>query len=939
MNDQSPQEGARWSAVARFVPMMRWLPAYDRRRLRGDIVAGTIVAALMIPQSLGYARIAGVPVEVGLYAVPLALLAYAVLGSSPQLIVGPASTVAIVSGSLVADIASDNPEDAVAITSALAIAAGVVLIATGLLRIAWVAEFLSKPIVTGFVFGLTLTIVIGELPTLLGIPKPKGDLLGVLVRTIDNLGDAELTTAIVGGTALLVLLGGRRITNRVPWGLVVLVGSVVVSKVLDLEAEGVAMIGEVPSGLPPFELPLIPRDDIWAVVVGGMSLALVAMAEGLAATRLFATRGGYRVETENELVGMGAANIGAGLAGGLGVAGSLSKTASADQAGSKSQISALTAAVFVVVVLLALTWFFTDLPQAALSAIVVAAVWGLMDVPALRRFREVRRADFVAAMVGIGGVVLFGPLPGLGIAIVTSLLAIIYRSSSPRMEVLGRISGEKAAWGRMRGHTTRRTIPGIVVIRLDAPLFWANATAIEDRLLAEVERRPGTRAVVLDLEATSQLGTTSADMLEHLHNELAKREIQLYLARVIHPVSSVLGRSGFLDTLGDEHIWHSISQCVRAARKATGLKGSGAEVEAVDARPATSDRSELAAEVPVAEVPVAEVPVADQDVPTVPSEETPDPGDIAAEPAQPADGELDTPIDTAVANTIDANLDDLDDEVDDDIEQPEDAFDEIEIEVLDDEEEDESGLYAGSDRPRRVGEDVVDFFLRSLRDGQPRAAVADYVGARLVQHAAGIDDGADGFIEFVERFVERNPDRYVRIVRTIEDGRFAFLHTFQSLNRGETELITTDFFATDGDGRIIEHWSVVAPHAREKWSRRSITDGPAEAVEHERTDENKSVVRDLVDRVLLPGADRAQLDEFLTEQFVEHAALEDGRVPLGELAYDELVLLVGEGNFVATLCAARRAGRPVNHVDIYRLERGRIAEHWDNTEAVPTEGS
>ena len=572
-NDSTERRRRGWQIAAGAIPMVQWLPEYDRSRLRGDIVAGAIVAALMIPQSLGYARIAGVPVEVGLYAVPLALLAYAALGSSPQLIVGPASTVALVSGSLVADISRDNPEDAVSITAALAVAAGIVLIGTGTLRLSWVAEFLSKPIVTGFVFGLTLTIVIGELPTLLGIPKPGGDLLGVLFGTVDRVGDTDSVTAIVGGLALLVLFGGRRVTTRVPWGLVTVVVSVVASGLLDLESEGVATIGEVPGGLPPIGLPLIPPEDLVAVVVGGVSLALVAMAEGLAASRLFAARGGYRVDTEHELIGMGAANLGAGLSGGLGVAGSLSKTASADQAGGSSQITGLTAAGLVIVVLAAFTWFFGDLPQAVLSAIVVAAVWGLMDVTSLRRYLRIRRADFVAAVVGIAGVVLLGPLLGLGIAIVTSLLAIIYRSSAPRMEVLGRIKGEKAAWGRVRNHTTRRTVPGVIVVRLDTPLFWANATAIEDRLLDEVDRWPDARALVLDLEATSQLETTSVDMLEHLHRELVARGITLYLARVIHPVSAVLDRSGFLDTLGDEHIWHSISQCVRAARRATGLNG------------------------------------------------------------------------------------------------------------------------------------------------------------------------------------------------------------------------------------------------------------------------------------------------------------------------------------------------------------------------------
>ncbi len=567
----------RWARVAKFVPVFQWLPGYRRGRLRNDLLAGAIVAALLVPQSLGYATIAGVPVQVGLYAVPLALLAYGILGSSPQLIVGPASTVAIVSGSLVADISRDNPQDAVAITSALAIAAGLMLVIAGMLRISWLAEFLSKPIVTGFVLGLTLTIIIGELPTMLGIPKPSGDLIEVFVRTIQNLDETQMQTAAVGGLALVVLFGGQRIAPRVPWGLVTLILGVLASVAFDLEAEGVAMIGEVPSGLPPLGLPFIPRNDIGAVLVGGMSLGLVALAEGLAASRLFATRGGYRVETDRELVGMGAANVAAGLSGGLAVAGSLSKTATADQAGSGSQITGLTAAAFTMIVLVAFTWVFTDLPQAVLSAIVVAAVWGLIDVAALRRYRRVRNADFVAAAVGMGAVVLFGPLPGLGIAIATSLLAIVYRSSRPRMDVLGKIDDEKAAWGRLRHHPDRRPVDGVVVVRLDAPLFWANATAFEDQLLAEVDDRPGTRALVLDLEATTQLDTTSADVLMHLAGQLEKRHVNLYLARVLHGVNTVLQNSGFGELVGPDRFWHSISQCVRAARRDTGLKANGAK--------------------------------------------------------------------------------------------------------------------------------------------------------------------------------------------------------------------------------------------------------------------------------------------------------------------------------------------------------------------------
>jgi anti-anti-sigma factor len=207
-------------------------------------------------------------------------------------------------------------------------------------------------------------------------------------------------------------------------------------------------------------------------------------------------------------------------------------------------------------------------------------VWGLIDLSALRRYRLVRKADFLAAVVGVGAVVLFGPLAGLGIAIATSLLAIVYRSSRPRLDVLGKIDGEKAAWGRLHDHPDRRPVDGVLVVRLDAPLFWANASAFEDRLLTQLDEWPGTRALVLDLEATTQLDTTSADMLAHLAVELDKRGVRLYLARVLHGVKEVLRRSGFGEKVGPDRFWHSISQCVRAARRDTGLKANGSDVAA-----------------------------------------------------------------------------------------------------------------------------------------------------------------------------------------------------------------------------------------------------------------------------------------------------------------------------------------------------------------------
>ena len=388
----------------RRLPILTWLPGYKRARLRPDIVAGVVVAALAVPQSLGYASIAGVPVQVGLYAVPIALLVYAALGSSPQLIVGPVSTVSVLSATLVVSLHPANVAEAVTYTSAIALAAGAVLVLAGFLRVGWVAEFLSKPIVTGFVFGLTILVIIGELPNLLGIPVTPGDVLHRISVLALNLNQIDLLTAAVGVSALAVLFIGSRLLPRVPWALVVLVLGLAASYWLDLAARGVAVVGPVPKGLPTPTIPVVPLTRLVDVALAGAAIAVVGLAEGLSAGRLYATKGGYRLDTDQELIAAGGANIGSGLLGGLGVAGSLSKTAAVDRARGTSQVSGLSAAAIAIVAILLVAPALSILPKAVLSAIVINAVWGLLDLPAIRRYMKVRRNDAVSALVAAGGV-------------------------------------------------------------------------------------------------------------------------------------------------------------------------------------------------------------------------------------------------------------------------------------------------------------------------------------------------------------------------------------------------------------------------------------------------------------------------------------------------------------------------------------------------------
>jgi MFS superfamily sulfate permease-like transporter len=539
---------------------------------------------------------------VGLYTLPPALLAYALFGASRLLFVGPVSTVSVLTGSVVHTLSGGDVELAVQLTSVLAITAGLTLVAVGLLRLGWVAQFLSEPIVTGFVTGLVMLIVVGEVPALAGLPPPTGSIFEQAAHLLPELQEFDPLTLMVGLGALLVLFGGSWLAPRLPWSLIVLVGGIVLSARLDLAARGVRVVGDVPSGIPTPSIPVVSM-SLWSgILTGGLAIAAVGIAEGLAAARTFAPRGAGGPETDDrEFVAHGAADIASGVFGGMGVGGSLSKTAANARAGAYTQVSGVAAAVVVLGVLLFAANLLAPLPRAVLSAIVVHAVVGLVSVSAFRRYAALRRNDLVAAVVAVVGVLVLGPLGGLAVAVAQSLLGLVYRSMQVEVDEMGRVMGEKAAWGSVAHDPTRRTYPGVVVLRPDGPLFWANANTVVHRIEAMVDPRPGegasvggapvdgapvdgapvdgapvggapvgkrVTAVVLDLEATNQMDTTTGERLLDLLTGFRARGVDLYLVRVFGNVRDVLGRSGFLDELGPDHVWHSIAAGVKAARAA-----------------------------------------------------------------------------------------------------------------------------------------------------------------------------------------------------------------------------------------------------------------------------------------------------------------------------------------------------------------------------------
>jgi len=535
-------------------PVFRSLRGYDRRWLRGDLVAGLTVWAVLIPEALAYATIAGVSPVVGLYAAPGALVLYAAFGSSRHLVTGPMSATAALSAAAVAQLVTPGSDRFAQLTVALAITTGIAAVLAGLLRLGFLASFISEPVLKGFIIGLALTIVAGQLPKLFGVEGGGGDFFEKLWHLLGDLGDTHGLTLAVGLASLVLVLGLRRLAPMVPGSLAAVLAGIVAVQVFNLDDRGVEIVGRIGSGLPSLGLPGVAAADYLTLAPAAIGVMLVGFAEGLGAAKTYATRHHYEVDANRELLGLGAANLGAGLSSGMVVNGSLSKTAVNGSAGARSQVSGLVVAALTVLTLAFLTGLFESLPEATLAAVVIAAVIELVDLPALAALyrvatRQLRgiygvaaRPDFLAALAALLGVLVFDTLPGLFIGIAVSLLLLLYRASRPYVAVLGQVPGAGGQYGDIRRHPENRQLPGIVVLRLESGLFFANADAVRDAVRAHAFR-DGIRAVVLDAETIPYIDVTAARMLVQLDDELPRRGVRLVVARDIGQVRDVLRRT------------------------------------------------------------------------------------------------------------------------------------------------------------------------------------------------------------------------------------------------------------------------------------------------------------------------------------------------------------------------------------------------------------
>ena len=536
-----------------------WRRGYQSKWVVPDGIAGVTVWALLVPESMAYAAVAGVPVQYGLYSVPLAVLGYALFGGSRQLFVGPSSTVAVLAASTVAPLAASGSDDYIALIATLSILVGVLYVIFGLFRLGFVARFFAKPVLDGFIIGLGIFIAVGQVHKVVGLPSASGDTIEEAWNVIRHIGDWSGITTLVGVGALVLLFGLERISKKIPGAVVVVVVGLLVSKVADLSDHGVKVVGNVPSGFSFVPWSSISVDNVVDMVPGALGIIVVGFAQSIAITKALAAESGEKVNANQEMVGYGMASIGAGLLQGYTPTGSLSKTAAARDAGAKSPLAYLIAGCLIVATVLFLTGLFEQLPEAVLGAIVIHAVSGMIDFRKLTSLRAAKTPDFWAALGALAGVIALGILPGLAVGIGLSLVLFVHRLDHPHTAVLGRLPDGTFA------DTTRdpSAVPadGVLVYRLDAPLIFANAdVVVEDLQLRALERATDRVRHGICLRDRHPGRRRPGRLVR----DLSEKGVTLVLAAPHAPVRDLLERLQVTQDFGPDGVFDSVAAALGA---------------------------------------------------------------------------------------------------------------------------------------------------------------------------------------------------------------------------------------------------------------------------------------------------------------------------------------------------------------------------------------
>jgi sulfate permease, SulP family len=553
------------SGVARFLPIVSWLPQYDRVWLRSDLIAGLSVWALMVPTSLGYAAISGVPVQYGLYAAAAGLIAFALFTTSKQVTEGPSSSTAAVLGAGVLAVASAGSAEAVAIAAAIVLVAGILFLIMYLLKMGWVSEFLSSSVLTGFTFGVAINVVVGELFKITATQSAGTNTWTKLWAWVTNLPETSTPTLIVGVLALLVVFGIKIFAPKVPGALVTVVLGIGATLLFSLGSLGVELIAEVPRGLPSFTLPNLSLilDHLGLIVGSALGLSLIGFSVTTAAVREYASKHNYQIDINQELLAQGMSNVSSGLFQGIFNNGSLSKSPVNDQAGARSQISNLAQAVLIILTLMFLAPLFSYLPEAVLGAVIIeAVVMGMMDVPEMRRLFRVNRFEFWIAVAALLGVLTFGTLQGVVIGVALSIFWLVAVSALPNIPELGRKIGTLSFFD-LDEYPDAQTFPGLRILRFDGGLIFVNADALWDRIRGVyVHGKQDLNAVILDMEGVNFIDIEGADMLKKIARAGKEHGVNLHLTSLKPRVMKILQQDGVVDLLGTDHTHDSLPSAV-----------------------------------------------------------------------------------------------------------------------------------------------------------------------------------------------------------------------------------------------------------------------------------------------------------------------------------------------------------------------------------------
>jgi high affinity sulfate transporter 1 len=552
--------------LTRFVPILEWSRSYDRKWLRGDLLAGIAVAAMIVPKDLGYASIAGVPVENGLYAAAAAAIIYGLFCTSRHISTGPSSSLAAVAGGAVL-LTGINGNEAPQLVAAIAVATGALFLLVALLKLGWLASFLSRAVVTGFLAGAAIDVVIGELPKLTGTSTDGVNAWQELASWVRGLGDLSAPTLLVGLVALAVILALRFSFPKIPGALVLVVGGLIASVVFDLGVHGVALVGPVPRGLP---LPMVPSIDVVSqnfstIAIAAFALLLIGFSQTAGDAQAFATKHRYRVDLNQEWVAQGMANLGAGFFQGMPVSTSLSASSLNESAGARTPLASIATGAIVVATLILLAPLFADLPKAILAAVIIdAVVFGMIDIAEFRRLFQVKRFDFWIAAAAVVGVLSVGVLLGVVVGIVLSILWLIHVTTRPSMPILGREPGTHV-FRDLDENPGDETDPEVAVIRIDGGLFFATAAALDERVRAVLASQPGLHTLVLDLEGVNFVDSQGAAKLSELHELTDTNGVELRLARLKPAVADVLEADGLINLIGRDRIHGNVWRAVQAA--------------------------------------------------------------------------------------------------------------------------------------------------------------------------------------------------------------------------------------------------------------------------------------------------------------------------------------------------------------------------------------